>query len=228
MGAYVYTDVVGPTRRKGFQASYAYHIRLNDNIQLSFGLSLGFNEWILDADKITTYDPNDFYFSNGLLKSFDPDGKFGLYLYHKDWHFGMSVAQMMHNKISFLSTQTGSETYLEDHFFAHGGYTFRLDDDNWQIEPTFLLKMGLPAPLKLDINVRFAWRNTIWVGAGWRSNDAIPLMVGYKYKDLLTIGYAYDVTTTNLKNYSTGTHEIMLGFTFGVTKTGVEYKPSLE
>ncbi len=228
IGGYVYTDVVGPTRRIGFQASYAYHVRLSDNIQLSFGLAFGFNEWILDADKITTYDPNDFYFSNGLLKSFDPDGKFGLYLYHKDWHFGASIAQMLHNKVSFLSTQTGSETYMEDHFYFHGGYTFRLDDDNWQIEPTFLLKMGLPAPLKFDMNVRVSWRNTIWVGGGWRSNDAIPLMVGYRYKDLLSVGYAYDITTTNLKNYSTGTHELMLGFTFGVSKTGVEYNPSLE
>src|SRR5687768_16442336 len=39
LGGYVYTDNVGPTRRLGFQTSYAYHIRLNETIQLSFGLS---------------------------------------------------------------------------------------------------------------------------------------------------------------------------------------------
>lgn len=116
VGGYVYTDVVGPTRRLGFQASFTYHIKLSENMNMSFGLSAGFNEWILDADKITAYHPNDFYFSNGLLKSFDPDAKFGIWLYHPDWYFGASLGQLFHNKLSFLETQTQSESFMEDHF----------------------------------------------------------------------------------------------------------------
>jgi type IX secretion system PorP/SprF family membrane protein len=226
MGAYVYTDIVGPTRRIGFQASYAYHAKLSETIKLSFGLSVGFNEWLLDADQITTYDPNDFYFSNGLLKSFDPDGKFGLYLYHPDWYFGASIGQLFHNRVSFLSTQTGSETFMEDHFYFMGGYTFRIGDD-WQIEPGALLKMGLPAPLKLDVNLKGTFRDMVWLGAGYRTTDAWTLMGGFKYKNMLSIGYAYDITHTNLKNYNSGTHELMMGIIFGGKKQKEE-APSLE
>ena len=227
IGGYVYTDNVGPTRRLGFQTSYAYHIKLNETIKLSFGLSVGFNQWILDADKITTYHPGDFYFSNGLLKSTDFDGKFGLYLYHADWHFGASVEQMLHNKISFLATQTSSESYLEDHFNVHAGYTFRIGDD-WEIDPMALLKIGLPAPLKFDINLRTTYKKTVWLGFGFRSNDAVTGMLGYCYKELLRIGYAYDFTITDLKNYNTGTHEIMLGFIFAKSKSASDTSPSLE
>jgi type IX secretion system PorP/SprF family membrane protein len=227
IGGYVYTDNVGPTRRLGFQTSYAYHARLSETIQLSFGLSLGFNQWILDADKITTYHPGDFYFSNGLLKSTDMDGKFGLYLYHEDWHFGASVAQMLHNKITFLATQTNSESYMEDHFYVHGGYTFRPGED-WDIDPILLLKIGAPAPLKLDASVRITYKKSLWIGGGYRTNDAAVAMLGFCYKNMLRIGYAYDITTTDLKNYSSGTHEIMLGFIFAKTKTGVQNNPSLE
>jgi type IX secretion system PorP/SprF family membrane protein len=227
LGGYVYTDVVGPTRRIGFQTSFTYHVQLSEKIKLAFGLSVGFNEWLLDADKITTYHPNDFYFSNGLLKSFDPDAKFGLYLYHPDWYFGASIGQMFHNKVSFLATQTNSETYMEDHFFFTGGYKFRIGD-NWGIEPTTLLKMGLPAPLKLDIGVRGIYKETVWLGFGWRSNDAVNISLGYKYKDMLTIGYSYDITTTNLKKYNTGSHEIMLGVKFGKTAPKEANKPSLD
>ena len=39
-------------------------------------------------------------------------------------------------------------------------------------------------------------------------------MVGYIHKGNLMIGYSYDFTTTNLRNYSTGTHELMLGIKF--------------
>jgi type IX secretion system PorP/SprF family membrane protein len=227
LGGYVYTDVVGPTRRIGFQASFTYHIQLAENLNMSFGLAGGFNEWLLDADKITTYHTNDFYFSNGLLKSFDPDAKFGLYIYHPDWYFGASIGQMFHNKVSFLATQANSETYLEDHFFFNGGYKFNLGDD-WGIEPTVMLKMGLPAPLKFDAGIRGIYKETIWLGFGWRSNDAVNGFVGFQYKEMVNIGYAYDFSITNLKNFNTGSHEIMLSVKFGRSAPKESNKASLE
>lgn len=227
VGGYVYTDVVGPTRRIGFQASYAYHIKITENTKLSFGISFGFNEWILDADKITAYDPNDFYFSNGLLKTFDPDGKFGIYLYNPNWYFGASIGQMLHNRLSFLETQTGSESFMEDHFFFNAGYIFRIGED-WKIEPCVLMKMGLPAPLKFDFNLLGTYKNMIWVGAGYRTNDAWDIMAGIKYKNMLSVGYSYDITTTDLKKYNSGSHELMLGFTFGGAKPNTNATPSIK
>ena len=227
LGGYVYTDVVGPTRRIGFQASFTYHIKLAEKINMSFGLSAGFNEWLLDADKITTAHPNDFYFSNGLLKSFDPDGKFGIYVYHPDWYFGAAIGQMFHNKVSFLETQTSSETYMEDHFYFNAGYTYRIGED-WGVQPTAMLKMGLPAPVKVDVGIRGIYKETVWLGLNWRSNDALSIMLGLKYRDMLTIGYAYDITTTNLKNFNVGTHEIMLGVKFGKVSPKESNTPSLD
>ena len=227
LGGYLYTDNVGPTRRLGFQMSYSYHVKLSETIKLSFGLSLGFNRWMLDADKITAYHPNDFYFSNGLLISFDPDAKFGTYLYHKDWYFGAAVGQLLHNRISFLTTQTGSETFMEDHFFFHGGYRFHIGED-WDIEPHALLKMGLPAPVKFDLNVLGYYKRMVWVGAGFRTNDAWTTMIGFSYKDMLRVGYAYDITNTDLKNYSNGSHELILTVKFAGGDSGEENNPSFE
>lgn len=217
LGGYLYTDIVGPTRRIGFQTSFSYHARLSETIRLSFGLSLGFNEWILDADKITAYHPDDFYFSNGLLKSFNPDGKFGLYLYHDDWYFGASMEQIFHDKLSFMATQIGSESFLEDHYYFLAGYTVHLGEV-WDLEPSALLKLGLPAPPKMDLNVRATYKKMIWAGLGIRTRDAMTVMAGFNYKNMLAIGYSFDITTTDLKNYSSGTHEVYLGITFGNTK----------
>ena len=49
---------------------------------------------------------------------------------------------------------------------------------------------------------------------GYQNNDAIAVVVGYKVNDW-RFGYSYDITTTNLNRYSSGTHEVMLGITFG-------------
>lgn len=227
LGGYLYTDVTGPTRRIGFQTSFTYHVKLSENINMSFALSGGFNEWLLDADKITTYHPDDFYFSNGLLKSFDPDAKFGFYIYHPDWYFGASLGQMFHNKVSFLATQIDSQTFMEDHLFFNGGYKFRIGED-WGIEPTMMLKMGLPAPIKFDAGVRGIYKETVWLGFGWRSNDAVNGFIGFQYKEMLNIGYAYDMSITNLKNFNTGTHEVMLSVKFGRSNPSSSNKASME
>jgi hypothetical protein len=58
----------------------------------------------------------------------------------------------------------------------------------------------------------------IWAGIGFRTRDAATVMVGFNHRETLRIGYAFDITTTDLKNYSSGSHEVMLGITFGDSK----------
>ncbi|MBS1941403.1 MAG: type IX secretion system membrane protein PorP/SprF, partial [Bacteroidetes bacterium] len=55
----------------------------------------------------------------------------------------------------------------------------------------------------------------VWIGATYRTEDAVSLMVGYWMKKTFQFGYSYDLTMTNLRNYTSGTHEVMLGITFG-------------
>ena len=62
IGGMVYNDIVGPTRRLGFQSSYSYHLKLTETINLSMALSFGFNQWLIDGDKIVTAHPDDPFF----------------------------------------------------------------------------------------------------------------------------------------------------------------------
>jgi type IX secretion system PorP/SprF family membrane protein len=227
IGGMLYTDIVGPTRRLGFQTSYSYHARLSDNIQLSLGLSVGFNQWLLDADKITTVDSDDPFFSNGLIKTISPDAKFGLYLYHKNWYVGGALPQLIHNTLNFEEIGIVGRSYMEDHFYLNAGYIFRIGDD-WQFEPTTLVKIAWPAPTKVDLALKIMYKKTLWLGAGYRTNDAYYAIIGYNHENRMKLGYSYDFTTTALKNYSNGSHELMLSVIFGKTKQGVQNTPSME
>jgi len=40
-------------------------------------------------------------------------------------------------------------------------------------------------------------------------------MIEYMVAKRLRVGYAYDITTSELSDYSGGSHEIMLGLEFG-------------
>jgi type IX secretion system PorP/SprF family membrane protein len=227
-GGQIFTDIVGPTRRIGLQGSYSYHFKLNDNIKLSMGLSFGILQWLVDGSKITLKNNNDAVISSGLQSALVPDATFGILLYEKEkWYFGISLPNLTQSKLYFFNYQTESLSRLEDHYYANGAYKFNIGED-FQVEPSFMLKYVHPAPLKLDLGVRAIYQEMVWLGAAFRTHDAWSVLAGFMYKKNLLIGYSYDFTTTNIRNYSTGTHELVLGVKFtGNSVAKGEFDPSM-
>lgn len=212
-GGSIFTDNVGPTRRTGFSFSYAYHMKLSKEMKLGLGVSAGMLQFMIDGHKITTHDPGDAVISNGLQWSLEFDAQFGFYLYTDKWYIGGVVPQLLRNKLYFFTNQLETRSNLLHHYNLTAGYKFDLTED-LQLEPTFMLKYVKPIPLQLDLMARFIYKEQIWFGASYRTMDAVSIMAGYQYKNYLSFGYSYDITTSNIRNYSSGTHELMLGVRF--------------
>jgi len=68
--------------------------------------------------------------------------------------------------------------------------------------------------MKLDVGVRAIYKEQVWLGATFRTADSFSALIGYMYQNYLIIGYSYDFSTTAIKKYSSGTHEIMVGIRF--------------
>ncbi|MFT7613102.1 MAG: type IX secretion system PorP/SprF family membrane protein, partial [Parvicellaceae bacterium] len=110
-----------------------------------------------------------------------------------------------------------SNASLDDHYYIAGGYKFDLGD--FAVEPSLMVKYADPAPVQVDAMARIIYKDNFWLGAAYRTNDAVSAMIGYTYKNNIMLGFSYDFTTTNLKNYSSGVYEVMLGIKFTRTKT---------
>jgi type IX secretion system PorP/SprF family membrane protein len=211
-GGYIYTDNVGPTRRTGFQFSYTYHLLLNSKLKLAFAAGLGLQQFKIDGDKIILRDAGDATLNNSVRTNLLPDATFGAMLYDGNFYFGLSLHNLINNKLSLYENNKNSN--LEIQPTAIGGYKLKISDD-FKLEPSFLVKYVSPAPIKIDLTLRAFIKNMIWIGGTYRTNDAIAALFGYEHKNGLSIGYSYDFTTSNIKNYSTGSHELMIGFKFG-------------
>jgi len=212
LGGYLFTDIVGPTRRTGVQFSYAYHLKLTQDIKLSLAVSAGMLQFLIDGSKIQFHDPGDPVMDDQLRGDLLPDAKFGFYLYGERFWFGATAPQLLRNKVYFLGETSATLSRMEDHYYVMGGYRFPIGAD-WRVEPSFLVKYTTPVPLKLDFTATVRYKDTFWLGAGYRTNDAYSAMVGYWLKKTFQFGYSYDIITSNLRNYSTGTHEVMLAIT---------------
>ena len=213
IGMNLYTDIVGPTRRTGLTFSYAYHLKLKKDMFLSFGLSAGILQWGIDGSKITLHDDGDQNLLTTYQTTYVPDFGAGIYFHKKDkFYLGLSLPQLYQAPIK-LYDGAGKNSKIVNHFNLNGAYKFDLGE-GFKVEPSFLLKYEVPAPPKLDVGARVIYQEQIWIGTAFRYHDAVTALIGYFYKNYLMIGYSYDFTTTNIRKYSTGTHEIMLGIRF--------------
>jgi len=144
-----------------------------------------------------------------------PDASFGVNVYTDRGFIGFSFNHLFHNRLNteIFSSNSPSFGYLKNHLFVSTGYRFDLNS-SLEIEPSMLLKIVNPLPAQLDITARFIYQKEVWLGLQYRIQDAFVVTVGYEYKRRIQIGYSYDFTMSNIKKYSTGSHEVMLGYRF--------------
>jgi type IX secretion system PorP/SprF family membrane protein len=98
------------------------------------------------------------------------------------------------------------------HYYLMAGYTFNLNPRN-TISPNIKVKSDA-ATTQLDVNLTYEYDKLIWLGVTYRMEDAVAPMLGVRLlKDKsLKIGYSYDYTLSKIKGYTSGTHEIMIGY----------------
>ena len=220
-GVQLFSDVTGPTSRLGFYGSYAYNFRLKDDIRISMGISAGLLQYKIDGSQITLHDANDPSLGDEVYAEFVPDADFGFLIYGEKWHGGLVAKQLFNYSLDLDDVESLGMNTLKTHFFAHGAYRYDFNED-WAIEPYAILKFMYPVPIQVDLGARGIWKKMLWLGASWRSADAIAIMFGYEYEEQISIGYSYDITTSNLQTASSGTHEIMIGFKFSKIKKNKE------
>lgn len=218
LGGLLFTDIVGPTRRTGLYLSYAYHIKVSQKVRVSMGLSAGLLQFMVDGSKITLHDPQDNVISSGVESTFIPDFGAGVYVYSTDhkWYVGASVPQITQSRVKFYNYTSTGLSRLATHYYATAGYKFDLGED-FKLEPSACLKYVQPAPFQFDLGLRLLYKEKIWLGGAFRYLDAVSAMIGFTMQENIMFAYSYDFTMTDIKKYSTGTHELMIGIKFHKT-----------
>lgn len=210
LGGNLYHDNTGPLRHIGMNVSASYGIRLKNKSMISAGLSAGMIHYRLDTD-IRIREQGDAAVIAAQDAKVAADIGLGIYYKWKGLYAGFSIPQIVETSLNFEVDDPNDMDKLIRHYFIAAGYRFSLSD-KFDIEPSVLLKAVKAAPFQGDINLRGIYNELVWLGVAYRTQDAASIMAGLIFNDMFEIGYAYDITTSNLNSVSNGSHEIMIGY----------------
>lgn len=208
VGALVLIDKTDPLSRLTFNATYAYHLAVGDNTNLSVGMGIGVNRLSLDSKSLLFDEPDDpVVGTSNEINKFTPDLNLGLYFYGANFYIGASMQQILRNKLAFDGNFNAGKDVA--HYFFTGGYKFWINYDIW-LGPSLMLKYVRPLPMSFDMNFNTGYRDIVWLSGGYRKGDALFLGTGFRVAEMVDIGYNFDFTRSKLRSYSSGTHEITL------------------
>lgn len=207
VGGKIFNYSAGPSSKTGLEATYAYRLKLGDDMTLSLGLSALLYQVFLNREKLDLKDADDaILYSGNTDRLIVPDASFGAFFYTKDYFAGLSVAQLVNRKVDFM-TDVLTENQVR-HYYLYGGYNYVIND-NFTVQPSVLGKFIEAGVLQFDINAKVIFKKMFWGGLSYRFGDAGVIMMGIDM-DNLTFGYSYDLSMTDIGKYSNGSHEIML------------------
>lgn len=210
IGFHAVSDKAGPISRTDVNATYAYHMGISSNVNLSLGVAAGVSKIYLDRSKITLENPIDQAIGTGDYDQLKPDLSAGVWLYGPRYFAGVAAQQLLSSPISFSDDAAYDQGRKVPHMFISAGYKVYLGDD-FAVMPSVMVKLVSPVPASIDVNTKLAYRDKFWMGASYRKDDAFSAMAGFNVGSFMNLGYSYDFTTSGLNTVSNGSHEIVLG-----------------
>ena len=208
-GGYLMFDRAYPATNGNFQFNYAYHLQLDDNYtNLSFGIgaklmyhNLDFN----DGDLPPGEDPAFSYNSYDKLLS---DASSGVYLYSRNFYAGFSVSNILQSTFNDPVSNSPYSNSVFRNYYAMGMYRFKILNNDWNFEPSFLIRKMQFTRNITDLTARFLYREDTWAGLTYRTNKTAVFSFGF-VANKMCISYSYDHTFSGtISKESLGSHEL--------------------
>lgn len=220
VGLSFFADEIGPVKEQNVYADFSYTIKTSDTGKLAFGVKAGvtFLDALLSTLNLGDNIPDDLFDED--INDTYPNIGAGVYYYTNKFYASFSIPNML-NQIH-LEKEGGviSSAAEKMHYFFSTGYVFDINE-YLKLKPSTFIKGASGAPVSIDIAANVLLYNKLELGISWRIDDSVNGIVMFEVSPLLRIGYAYDYTTTNLGDFNSGSHEVLLLFTISNSRSGL-------
>ena len=218
LGLNLISDKIGLEKRFYMFGDYSYLLPINEGMKLRLGLKGGFTNYSNNLSEYQTNAPGsgivDPTFQGEIDQKFAPNFGIGGFLYGKKYYVGLSIPKVINTEFENNYNNFSVSAELR-HYFLIAGLIVDLGE-NLKFKPTMLTKATFSsdfgAPVQLDLTASFLIKERFWLGAMYRTGDSFGFIAQWIIDKKMRIGYAYDYTTSNLQNFHSGSHEIMVSY----------------
>lgn len=213
LGLIISNDKIGVTRETQFNTNYSYKIQMGRGI-MSFGLGAGLILTNSRWSDLIVLDPGDERYLIDSKTFMVPNFSFGGYYTNQNYFAGFSIPRLIGHKFDFNKNKYVLQNNMKDYsYLFNTGYLFELSR-KLQFFPSVLIVISRGNKLLYDINAHFRIMERFWLGASYRNNRSINALFQLQVTDQIKFAYTYDMDFGKLRNFSSGSHEIMLRYEF--------------
>ena len=207
VGGMLALDAVGITSTFELSGHAAYHLDMGES-DLSFGLRGGMLQYRAQLGEVDVIDPSDPVYQGTQLSAWVPRFGFGALFRRNNWFAGVSAPMLF---VFDKALDGGISPYYRNHMYLQGG--MNLKANSWlTLAPSVLFRSTPNIPSVLDFNLVTTVSESYTLGLGYRTGNSFVLLTQCRISNQFRIGYTRDFTTSDIRAYAGGTHEIVLGW----------------
>jgi len=209
LGFSVIHDEIGPVKENNVYGDFSFTVFTGEEGRLAFGIKAGAT--FLDIGLLSTVTPGDPL--NVPVNQISPNFGAGIYYYTDKFYVGLSAPNFLETK--HLGDDSGVASVASEKMpiFLTSGYVFDVTNE-FQIKPSAMIKGTSGAPISVDLSVNAMVQSVLELGLSYRIDDSISAMIGIQASQKLRLGYAYDYSTSSFGVYNSGSHELILTYSF--------------
>ncbi|MEM1321804.1 MAG: type IX secretion system membrane protein PorP/SprF [Bacteroidota bacterium] len=227
LGLQMQRSTVGISENFTANGMYSYRLRLGKGA-LGIGIQASVRYWGMDYNDPRLQATQDLSTDGGLpvgqQQRYLPNFGTGVYYHTNRFFIGFSVPRMVNNSIDF-NDLSGVLSRERRHLYFMTGLSLRLNQYT-ELLPQLLLRYANHTPLSADFNLSLQIAERYTIGTTYRhsyhrgdrsvlGSESIDLLLSAQLTNELLFGFSYDITLSELKDYSNGSIEGILRYCFG-------------
>ncbi len=222
LGLNIWNDQLGFSSTLAPTLSLSYIHPLLNGAKLAGGLGVGFIQKGIDGSKLVPIESGDPLIPTGDVKGNSLNLDFGLYYtmpqlsIFNDFYFGVSSLHINSPKVDFSKGNYTGNAVQDRHYYVMTGGTYNIG--NIDIEANLLYKTDA-VKHSFDLNALGVYQQRLVGGLSYRTPQELSILAGYRFNSPLQIMYSYDLITSDILKYSSGSHELTIRYCFGFKVT---------
>lgn len=240
VGIVASSESAGLFRTLNIGLQFGYKIKLWKG-ELTPALQVGFANEVFKGSEVFIPDDDDYHqATDDAIPKTDVSGNaldlgVGLFYSRPKWWVGVSCQHVNSPTVTFQSengadagggttSTTGDEgpkkyqfTFDRTLYFMAGG-NIPIKNTLFEVMPSMMFKTDFNF-WRAEVTGRVRWKKFLTAGVAYRYDDAVSAILAAEYKGFY-VGYSYDYPISAISKASSGSHEILAGYSLKLDFSG--------